>query len=145
MRSLVQLLVFLKSLFIFVLLQFIKLALTNPIILFSLLLGKKNFYSSKQCLLPITLLLKLTCWMLCTAELVSSPTLPVNSPSFSVYSLKAESSGTWASSSSPDFCFRFWPRFRAFICRFPSDNSPCSKANSGWSNTFPTKTSSHFA
>lgn len=87
---------------------------------------------------PITLL-QLTCWMLCTAELVSSPTFPVNSPSFSVYSLKAGSSGTWASSSSPDFCFRFWPRLGVFMCCFPSGSSPCSRANSGWSKHFQTK------
>lgn len=31
------------------------------------------------------------------------------------------------------------------MCCFPSGSSPCSRANSGWSNTFPNKTSSPFA
>lgn len=71
-----------------------------------------------------------TCWMLCTAEFVSSPTLPVNSGSFSGYSLKAVSSGTGAPASSSGFCFLLWLRLAAFPC-LPSASSSCSRPSAG--------------
>lgn len=71
-----------------------------------------------------------TCWMLCTAEFVSSPTLPVNSGSFSGYSLKAVSSGTGAPASSSGFCFLLWLRLAAFPC-LPSASSSCSRPRAG--------------
>lgn len=68
--------------------------------------------------------------MLCTAEFVSSPTLPVNSGSFSGYSLKAVSSGTGAPASSSGFCFLLWLRLAAFPC-LPSASSSCSRPSAG--------------
>lgn len=71
-----------------------------------------------------------TCWILCTAEFVSSPTLPVNSGSFSGYSLKVVSSGTGAPVSSSGFCFLLWMRLAAFPC-LPSASSSCSRPSAG--------------
>lgn len=72
--------------------------------------------------------------MLCTAELVSSPTLPVNSASFSEYSLKAVSSGAGAPAPSSGFCFLRWLRLAVFP-GFPSASSSCSRFSSGCGKT----------